>query len=99
MSWMSCTECRTRLPEQAEACPECGYPVMAHAQRPNMEDRETTQSALKEYKVMQLSGIAVCGAGIIAALADSPIGAAVAITVGIATYVTGLLGVWWNTGD
>lgn len=57
------------------------------------------QSALKEYKVMQLSGIAVCGAGIIAALADSPIGAAVAITVGIATYVTGLLGVWWNTGD
>jgi predicted amidophosphoribosyltransferase len=96
---ISCTECRTRLPEQAEACPECGYPVTGHGHCVHGEDSETARAALKEYKLLQITGVAVVMAGVIAAAVDSPIAAAVAVTVGVATYITGLLGVWWNTGS
>lgn len=58
-----------------------------------------THAALLEYKLIQLLGGVVAAAGIIAAFADSPIAATVAITIGSATYMTGLLGSWWNSGD
>lgn len=99
MPLISCTECRTRLPEQAEACPECGYPVTGREHKTSGEDTDTAHATLKEYKLLQFAGVTVTGGGVIAALVDSPIAAAVAVTVGIATYITGLLGVWWNTGD
>ncbi|HJV85937.1 MAG TPA: hypothetical protein VJ698_10710 [Noviherbaspirillum sp.] len=56
------------------------------------------ETALKEYKLIRLLGGAVIAGGLVAIMADSPIAAAVSITTGIATYVTGLLGAWWNTG-
>ncbi len=52
-----------------------------------------------EYKLIKLLGACVVIAGVIAAVADSPIAATVAIAIGSATYVTGLLGSWWNSGD
>jgi len=94
-----CTECRTRLPIQAEACPDCGYPVtVGHHVLPH-EHAHQVRRAMMEYRLIQLLGVVVFGAGVVAALADSPIGATVAITVGCATYMTGLLGAWWNSGN
>lgn len=95
----SCTECGTRLPAQAETCPDCGYPVTARAHIEHVAFGETSHSTHREYKLIQLLGGVVVVAGIIAALADSPIAAAVSIAVGTATYMTGLLGSWWNRGD
>jgi len=52
-----------------------------------------------EYKLIQLLGAVVLLVGIIAALADSPVAATISITIGMATYMSGLLGSWWNSGD
>ncbi len=92
---MACTECGARLPALAEICPECSYPVTELAR----EAGEAAEAALKEYKLIRLLGGAVIAGGIVAAVADSPIAAAVSIPIGIATYVTGLLGAWWNSGS
>ena len=54
---------------------------------------------LMEYKLIQLLGVVVLGVGIGAAMADSPVAATVSITIGVATYMSGLLGSWWNSGD
>lgn len=92
----SCSECHAKLPPQAEACSECGYPVTGtYAQ----DDKERPGAAMQEYKLIQLLGVSVFSVGIIAALAESPIAASVAISIGCATYLTGLLGSWWNSGD
>lgn len=93
---ISCTECRVRLPAHAEACPECGYPVTGRAHHELFDAAEVDHATLKEYKLIQLLGAIVIAAGIIAAIADSPIAAAVSITIGGGTYLTGLLGSWWN---
>ncbi|HYD62800.1 MAG TPA: hypothetical protein VEC35_20775 [Noviherbaspirillum sp.] len=92
-----CSECHARLPVQAEACAECGYPVTNDGAPSG--NGKGTQATLLEYKLIQLLGGCVVLAGVIAAMADSPIAATVAITIGSATYVTGLLGSWWNSGD
>lgn len=94
-----CTECHTRLPVQAEACPDCGYPVTALSNADAQEDPQHPRGILMEYKLIKLFGIVVFSAGVTAAIADSPIAATVAIMIGGATYVTGLLGAWWNSGD
>ena len=90
-----CSECRARMPAQAEACSECGYPVTAHAHGKHDE----TDNAELEYKLVQLLGAVVFGVGVFAAFAESPIAATVAVTIGGATYLSGLMGAWWNSGD
>ena len=96
-SLASCSECRAKLSAQADACPECGYPVTGGAfARGNHEEAQSTEM---EYKFVQWLGAVVLGAGVIAAIAESPIAASVAITVGGATYLSGLMGAWWNSGD
>ena len=92
-----CSECQTRLPAQAETCVECGYPVTNDGAPSG--NSKSAQASLMEYKLIQLLGGCVVLAGVIAAVADSPIAATVAIVIGSATYVTGLLGSWWNSGD
>lgn len=92
-----CSECQSRLPAQAEACAECGYPVTAPRQQ-NGQDDEARNADL-EYKLVQLLGAIVFGAGVFAAFAESPIAATVALTIGGATYLSGLMGSWWNSGD
>lgn len=98
MSQSSCTECGARLPRQAETCPECGYPAT-----PRYSDHGysalTVQSAQKEYRLIQMIGGLVVAIGIAAAFLDSPIAATVSIAIGAATYLTGLLGSWWNRGE
>lgn len=97
MSPSSCSECGARLSSQAETCPECGYPATPHYST-HGEAIDSTRSALKEYKLIQMLGGSVVGVGIIAAVLDSPIAAAVSIAIGAGTYLTGLLGSWWNRG-
>lgn len=94
---LHCSECRARLPAQAEACAECGYPVTAR--RNENDQHEEARNADLEYKLVQLLGAIVFGAGVFAALAESPIAATVALTIGGATYLSGLMGSWWNSGD
>jgi len=60
---------------------------------------DTARASLMEYKLIQLLGAVVLLVGIIAALADSPVAATISITIGMATYMSGLLGSWWNSGD
>jgi hypothetical protein len=93
----SCSECQARLPAQADACTECGYPVTSDAGRDG--NRDALQATALEYKLVQLLGAVVFGAGVIAAVANSLIAASVAITIGGATYLSGLMGAWWNSGD
>jgi hypothetical protein len=92
-----CTECQARMAAQAEACSECGYPVTAHAAGNGKKD--DTGNAELEYKLVQLLGAIVFGAGVCAAFAESSIAATVALTIGGATYLSGLMGAWWNSGD
>jgi hypothetical protein len=63
------------------------------------KDANTVRSSLMEYKLIQLLGVVVLGVGIVAALVDSPVAATISITIGMATYMSGLLGSWWNSGD
>ena len=92
-----CSECQARMAVQAEACAECGYPVIMPAAANGGPD-DTTNADL-EYKLVQLLGAVVFGAGVFAAFAESPIAATVALTIGGATYLSGLMGAWWNSGD
>ena len=95
-----CSECRTRLPLQAEACPDCGYPVTAtDSADAGYEGRQYALRAMREYKLIRLLGAIVFVAGVVAAAVEAPITATVALIVGSGTYVTGLLGSWWNSGD
>lgn len=94
---VSCSECQCRLPAQAEACSECGYPVTGGTRQNGVND--VTRTADLEYKLIQVLGAVVFGAGIVAAIAESPIAATVALTIGGATYLSGLMGAWWNSGD
>lgn len=92
-----CSECQARLPVHAEACSECGYPVTGGNDASGRQD--LAQNADMEYKLVQLLGAVVFGAGVIAAFAESPIAATVALIIGGATYLSGLMGSWWNSGD
>lgn len=92
-----CSECLARLPVHAEACSECGYPVTIG--NDVTARRDLARSADTEYKLVQLLGAVVFAAGIIAAFAESPIAATVALIIGGATYLSGLMGAWWNSGD
>ena len=91
-----CSECRARVPKQAEACSECGHPVPHTID--TKEDTEQARSAL-EYKLIQLLGVIVFGVGVFAAFAESPIAATIALIIGATTYLSGLMGAWWNSGD
>ena len=95
---MRCSECGASLPSDAVSCPACGYPVIVPAIMES-EDPDTARASLMEYKLIQLLGVVVFAVGIVAALADTPIAATIPITVGAATYMTGLLGCWWNRRD
>lgn len=99
MSRIICSECRAALSVHAEACHECGYPVMARGQPALPTDKETDPAPLKEYKLMQLAGIGLSCAGFVAVLADSLVIAGVSVTIGVGTYMTGLLGAWWNSAE
>lgn len=92
MSLISCTECGARLSMRAEICPDCGYPVTAAG-------HEIARTWQREYKLLQLLGACIACAGIAAAIADSPVAATISITAGIAAYLAGLLGAWWNTSE
>lgn len=83
----------------AEACHACGYPVVSLGQPALTAETETEAAPLKEYKLMQLAGIAMSCAGFVAVLADALVIASVTVTVGIGTYMTGLLGAWWNSAE
>jgi hypothetical protein len=48
---------------------------------------------------MQVAGIGLSCAGFVAVLADALVIAGVSVTVGVATYITGLLGAWWNSTE
>lgn len=98
MSPSSCSECGARLSPQAETCPECGYPATSHYSV-HGGVAEVAQSTHREYKLIQILGGAVVAIGVVAGLLDSPIAAAVSVAVGGATYLTGLLGSWWNRGN
>lgn len=99
MSLNSCTECGTRLSSQAETCPDCGYPAAPRTNAAHGEVADSLHSTRKEYKLIQLLGAIVVIVGVTAALLDSPIAAAVSIAIGAATYLTGLLGSWWNRSE
>jgi len=93
ISLTSCTACSTKLPSHATTCPACDYPV-------NTPDTpEAAHATQKEYKLIQLLGVVVTAVGVVAALADSPIAAAIAVIVGIGTYLTGLVGARDNFDD
>ncbi|HZW23574.1 hypothetical protein [Noviherbaspirillum sp.] len=79
----------------AETCTECGYPVTGGAAR----RAEAARAADLEYKLVQLLGAVLFGGGVIAVVADSPITATISLTIGGATYLSGLMGAWWNSGD
>jgi ribosomal protein L40E len=93
-----CTECGAPLTAQAEACSKCGYPAVAPAPS-NTDELESLRANLKEYKLLQVLGIVVAGGGLVAAMAESPLAAAISITTGLLTYLTGLFGIWWNRSD
>lgn len=96
-SSIRCSECHAQLPSLADTCSECGYPETV---TPSLSGGcDTVQGNALEYKLVQLLGAIVFGAGVIAAVAGSLIAASVAITVGGATYLSGLMGAWWNSGD
>jgi ribosomal protein L40E len=95
---VQCTECGAPVTAQAEGCPECGYPAIV-PQSNNADELESLQASLKEYKLLQVLGIAVAGGGLVAAMAESPLAAAVSIAIGLLIYLTGLFGTWWNRSD
>lgn len=99
MSRIICSECQAALSTHAEACHACGYPVMARGQPALPTDEETVSATLKEYRLMQVAGIGLSCAGFLAVLADALVFAGVSVTVGIGTYMTGLLGAWWNSTE
>jgi hypothetical protein len=92
-----CTECRCRLSDQAEACPDCGYPVTGVGIPASDQQHLSQQMPLKQYRLMRRAGlITIVGAGT-AALADFPASAGLVGAMGGAVYLVGLLGAWWNT--
>lgn len=99
MSLNSCTECGARLSSQAETCPDCGYPASSRTNAAHGDIADSIHSTRKEYKLIQLLGAIVVLVGVVAALLESPIAAAVSIAIGAATYLTGLLGSWWNRSE
>ena len=98
-SRINCSECQAALSVHAEACHACGYPVVSRGQPASPLEIETSSAPLREYKLMQLAGIGMSCAGFVAVLADALVIASVAMTVGIGTYMTGLLGAWWNSAE
>jgi ribosomal protein L40E len=94
-----CSECEAILSVHAEACHACGYPVVSRGQPALPDENETKVAPLREYKLMQLAGIAMSCAGFAAVLADALVIASVTVTVGVGTYMTGLLGAWWNSAE
>lgn len=97
LDMVECADCGACLSVQAEICAECGYPHTARkSQQTPLEETDSAHAALKEYRMLQGAGLIVVLAGILAAAVDSRLAAAVALTIGIATYLSGLLGAWWN---
>ncbi|MFC7513884.1 hypothetical protein ACFQUU_02590 [Herbaspirillum sp. GCM10030257] len=92
-----CTECRCRLSDQAEACPDCGYPAIGAGIPASDQHPLSQQTSLKPYRLMRRAGlITIIGAGA-AALADFQASAGMVGVAGCALYLIGLLGAWWNT--
>jgi hypothetical protein len=88
----SCGECGGQVPEQAEICPDCGYPVATLS--PTEFHPQFTTSL--EHALMLALGIAVTAVGVLALLAKSPLGASLAIPIGVGCALSALLGLWRN---
>jgi len=85
------------LPDQAETCPECGYPATGGTVAVVNDEQQSQQTPLKQYRLMRRAGLmTLVGAGT-AALVDFPTSAGIAGFTGGAVYLAGLLGAWWNT--
>ncbi|MGH8807732.1 MAG: hypothetical protein ACREX0_07635 [Noviherbaspirillum sp.] len=68
-----------------------------------MKTTGNPRASLTLYKLIQLLGGCLAGAGLAAMMAGwtssgLPV-ATVSMVLGAGIYITGLLGAWWNTGD
>lgn len=88
---MGCPKCGKCLPARDVPCTLCGAAALLRE-----SSGELDIPMIREYRVLRLCGMVVLVAGILAVLADSRFAAGVALTIGTAIYLVGLLGTWWN---
>lgn len=102
MALIDCAECGNKISDRAFACPKCGNPAPGVATpSPNgVPPRKvlTVEQTSKPYKVIQLVGVLMICAGVVACTAREIEASSWLCILGVVAYIGGRMGAWWNNG-
>lgn len=96
MTSAPCLECSETPSYYSKKCAECGYKF---ASLPGELERENALVRLRAagvYKFIRRCGVAVSGGAVVPAYLDDPLAAVCILGLGVAIYMTGIVGAWWN---
>lgn len=105
MTLIECPECGREVSDQAEACPDCAFPISAEQDlsQGGSEEVQTIEATGKSYKAQMALGVAGMVLGVIVLVAGaanestgaSIFGATIAGT-GLLAYLSGRASAWWE---
>ena len=98
MALISCPECKKEVSSLAAACIHCGAPLARTAIAVAPAKVVTTQQTLKSYKLIQLVGVMLICAGVVACTAQSPAASAGLWMIGVLLFIGGRAAAWWGNG-
>lgn len=99
MALLPCPECGKEVSSKAIACPTCAHPL--NTDEPIISKPQnivTTQATSKHFKAIQFIGVALILAGTVSCSVGEPSTSVRLWIFGVAIYVGGRIGAWWNHG-
>ena len=109
MALIKCPECEREVSDQAQSCPNCGYPLRKQPPPvPPTGEVQTVEATGKMWKALQLIGVVLVCIGVVSCMvsyysvAPTELGAgpvsissALFFLAGLACMVVGRVGAWW----
>jgi hypothetical protein len=96
MTSAPCFGCSETPSYYSKKCVECGYKFASLPGELERENALTRLRAARVYKLIRRVGVAVSGGAVVPAYLDDPIATFCILGLGIAIYMTGIVGAWWN---
>ena len=92
----SCQACDETPSYYSKKCVECGRQYLRLAEESEVTDAVASEDSALVYKLVRLVGGGLCFGAIGAAILDYPTVASGVLGLGIAIFVSGIAGAWWN---
>jgi hypothetical protein len=96
MTSAPCLGCSETPSYYSTKCAECGYKFASLPGELERENALVRLRAARVYKLIRWFGVAVSGGAVVLAYLGDPITVVCILGLGVAIYITGIVGAWWN---